>query len=346
MGSAICKIDADGTNRTPFLFNDALHHSPAWSPDGNSIAFSIDFDLDPFLYFYSPHNPNALRPMFNATSGDEVVGFASAFSPDGVKLAAHNFSNSGGDLYIRDADGSNPALLINRLVNGNSSLPDWFGLNTPLGANVSAVSGTTTITFSSISGSGTTTVVPIDPATAGNVLGGYSLGTGHPAYEISTTASYTSPIILCIQVSNTTPLATFNALCILHYVNGTPTDSTILSPDTPAPDFATKTICARVNSLSPFVVAEKLAPTSATANIGGRVLTFKGRGISKVRVSINNQNGETRSAITNSFGYYRFNEVTVGEIYVISAFHKQYQFNSKILTVLEDIQNADLTAEP
>ncbi len=337
-GSAICKINADGTNRTPFVFNDAIHTSPAWSPDGNSIAFSIDFNLSPFLYFYNPHNVNVIRPML---APNEIVGFAPAFSPDGAKLA---FTN--GDLYIRDADGINPVLLVDRLVNGNSSLPDWFGQNTQTGANVSAVSGTTTITFSGVSTGGTTTAVPIDPTSAGAVPSGYSLGTGFPAFEISTTASYTQPIVVCIKVGDTTPMATFNALRILHYVNGTPTDDTILLPNTPAPDFATKTICARVNSLSPFVVAESLAPSAANVSVGGRVSTSNGSGISRVRVSITNQNGETRSATTNTFGFYRFDEIPAGETYVISAFHKRYQFNSRVLTVSDDIQNADFTAEP
>jgi hypothetical protein len=34
-------------------------------------------------------------------------------------------------------------------------------------------------------------------------------------------------------------------------------DRTILAPDTPAPNFATKTICARTDSLSPFILARR-----------------------------------------------------------------------------------------
>lgn len=341
MGSAICKINADGTNRTPFVFNDAIHTSPAWSPDGNSIAFSIDFNVSSFFYFYNPHNVNVIRPMINPGTGNEVIGFALAFSPDGAKIA-----DGTGNLFLRDADGGNPVLLINSTVsgNGNSFLPDWFGQNTPTGSNVAAVSGTTTITFSGVSTGGTTTALPIDPASAGTVPSGYSLGTGFPAYEISTTATYTAPIVVCIKVADTTPIATFNALRILHYVNGTPTDATILSPDTPAPDFISKTICARVNSLSPFVVAQNLAPTAANASISGRVSDAFGNGISRARVSITNSNGETFSTTTSSFGFYRFAEIPVGETYIISAFHKHYQFNSQVITVVDDIQNADFTA--
>ena len=333
-GSAICKIDADGTNRTPFAFNDAIHTSPAWSPDGNSIAFSIDFDSSPLLYFYNPHNVEVVRPMFNASSGNEVIAYAPAFSPDGAKLA---FGRP--NLLLRDADGGNPVFLINSTINGNSSQPDWFGQNTLAGTNVSAAYGTTTVTFSGVFSGGTTNVVPIDPTTAGTVPGGYSLGAGFPAYEITTTATYSAPLTVCLQVPSVTVEATFNALTLFHSENG------VLIDRTSSRDFPTRTICATVDSLSPFVVAEDLTPTAANVSVGGRVLTSDGIGISKVRISIADQSGETRRAMTNSFGYYNFDEVPAGQTYVIAASHKRYLFGPQVLTVTENITNLDFFAE-
>lgn len=227
-----------------------------------------------------------------------------------------------------------------------SGVPNWTG-QTDVGSNSNATLGTVSVTFSTVSTAGITSQVPIDPVTAGSVPSGYSLGTGLPAYEITTTATYTAPIVVCLQVPNTTTLAAFNALRILHYVNGTPTDSTILSPDSPAPDFATKTICARVNSLSPFVVAS-LAPTAASVAVGGRISDVNGNGISKVRVSITNQSGETQTMLTNAFGYYRFDEIPVGETYIISIAHKHFQFNqnTQVLVVLEKTGDINFTAQP
>ncbi len=89
-----------------------------------------------------------------------------------------------------------------------------------------------------------------------------------------------------------------------------------------------------------------LAPTSAGATISGRVLTANGRGIINVRVSLTGANGETRVALSNPFGYYRFNEVPSGETYILSAKAKRYQFSqpTQIVSLNEDLSGIDFTA--
>ena len=213
---------------------------------------------------------------------------------------------------------------------------------------MTAVSGSTSITFSSIATGGTTTAVPINPADAGTLPGGYSLGAGFPAYEITTTATFTAPITVCLQVPAVTNPMTFAALRILHNEGGTLIDRTILPPDSPAPNFATKTICARVSSLSPFVVATNNAPTAAMVSISGRVKVANKRGVHLARVSIRDSNGETRTTLTDFYGFYQFDDVPNGETYIISGAHRRYQFinNPRILTITEEIAELDFTAEP
>jgi Tol biopolymer transport system component len=138
---------------------------------------------------------------------------------------------------------------------GNVCDPDTVSAGTPAGSTVAVGLGPVSVTFSGVSTAGTTSQVSIDPATAGTLPGTYSLGPGMPAYEITTTAQYTAPITVCIQVPSVSDPAIFNSLRILHGEGGTLVDRTILPPDSPAPDFASRTICARVPSLSPFVVA-------------------------------------------------------------------------------------------
>ena len=130
---------------------------------------------------------------------------------------------------------------------------------TPAGADVTVTAGPVTVNFSGVTQAGDTTVMEIDPVTA-TLPGGYSLGPGLPAYEITTTAQYTPPVTVCLSLPSVNDPATFATLRILHGEGGTLVDRTILPPDSPAPDFNSRTICARVTSLSPFVVAQLLTP--------------------------------------------------------------------------------------
>lgn len=331
-GPEIYLMNADGTNQNRLTFDTATDIYPVWSPDGNSIAYTNDSSgahtnlLDvASLNIQTVSNPN------------NVSAYAPAWSPDGTKLAHYN---SIGNIYIIDAGGEN--MFANFTPEGIVVSPqlDWFGFNTEIGTNVTTNVGTTSITFAGISNPGTTTVVPIDPTTAGNVPVGYSLGAGFPAFEIATTATFTAPITVCVQVPSVTNPVTFNVLTFFHGEGGVLVDRTL------SRNFATKTICANVNSLSPFVIAQNLAPTAANVSISGRVTKPKGQGISRVRMSITDQNGEIRFATTNSFGFYRFAELFAGETYVIGASHKRYQFNSRVITVSEDLNGIDFTAEP
>jgi Tol biopolymer transport system component len=336
-GPEIYTMNTDGTNQNRLTFDPATDSYPVWSPDGNSIAYTNDSSgahtnlLDvASLNIQIVSNPN------------NPFAYAPAWSPDGTKLTHYN---SLGNIYIIDAGGENGLMTFapsNLVPEGIVVAPqlDWFGFNTGTGTNVTANLGTTSITFSGISNPGTTTVVPIDPTTAGNVPSGYSLGAGFPAFEITTTATFTAPITVCVQVPSVTDVVTFNRLTFFH------NEGEILVDRTSSRNFATKTICANVSSLSPFVVARSLAPTAANVIVSGRVSASNGRGISRVRMSITNQNGEIRFTSTNSFGFYRFTELFAGETYIIGASHKRYQFNSRVITVSEDLSGIDFTAEP
>lgn len=155
-----------------------------------------------------------------------------------------------------------------RLVRGGQSF-DAFDINlvpspsnTPPGSNVTVQSNGATITFAGVTQAGYTTVTPIDPGQAGQLPGGFAI-VGDLAFEISTTATVSGPITVCLTASSVNDPAVFASLSVLHNEGGVLVDRTILSPDSPAPNFATRTICARVNSLSPFVIARKASSFAA-----------------------------------------------------------------------------------
>ncbi|MBS1797258.1 MAG: Ig-like domain repeat protein [Acidobacteria bacterium] len=77
--------------------------------------------------------------------------------------------------------------------------------------------------------------------------------------------------------------------------------------------------------------------TAAQVSIGGRVTTADGRGIFRVRIALAGPNGQIRTATTNSFGYFRFDGVESGEIYTLSAAHREYVFAPQLVNVGDEI---------
>ncbi|MGI8786960.1 MAG: carboxypeptidase-like regulatory domain-containing protein [Pyrinomonadaceae bacterium] len=88
-----------------------------------------------------------------------------------------------------------------------------------------------------------------------------------------------------------------------------------------------------------------LSPTATSVTVSGRVTAALHKGVFNARVSLTNFNGETRYAMTNSFGYYRFENVEVGETYVLDVRHKRFQFATQVVTVMEEIENLNFVAD-
>ena len=89
-----------------------------------------------------------------------------------------------------------------------------------------------------------------------------------------------------------------------------------------------------------------LAPTAATVEVGGRVTTTSGRGILNVRLSLTDSQGNTRTTTSNSFGYYRFDDVQAGATYILSASAKHYTFSqpSQVLNINDETDQVNFIA--
>lgn len=88
------------------------------------------------------------------------------------------------------------------------------------------------------------------------------------------------------------------------------------------------------------------APTAAMVSIGGRVATQQGRAISGAHVSLTDQKGQVRTALTNGFGYYSFSEVMVGETYIVAVSSKRYTFSPRTVLLIDELDDVDFTPEP
>lgn len=88
-----------------------------------------------------------------------------------------------------------------------------------------------------------------------------------------------------------------------------------------------------------------LTPTAAAVSISGRVITSSRRGLSNALIYLTDSEGSTRAARTNSFGYYRFNDITVGQSVTVAVVSKRYQFLPQVITVNEEMNGLNFLAE-
>lgn len=209
------------------------------------------------------------------------------------------------------------------------------------GSNITIYGENFNLLFSSIASVTTISILAIDPNSTGlTVPTGYTILPNSPAYNITASPAVTGLIIPCIKVSNVFSQTQFANLRMMHGEGDALIDRTVLPNN-----YQSREIEGSVTSLSPFVIAEQFAPTAASVTVGGRVTTADGRGISRARVALTGANGETRQTITNSFGYYRFDEVQAGETFVFFISHKRYQFAPQVLTVNEEFTELNFTSE-
>jgi hypothetical protein len=96
------------------------------------------------------------------------------------------------------------------------------------------------------------------------------------------------------------------------------------------------------------VTASLVAPTAAHASAGGRVYSPEGRGLANATVLMYDSTGNVRYSRTNTFGYYNFEGVPVGETYIFEVRSKRYVFShgTQVVSVVEDIKTIDFYADP
>jgi hypothetical protein len=82
-----------------------------------------------------------------------------------------------------------------------------------------------------------------------------------------------------------------------------------------------------------------LGPT--VANVGGRTMDQLGRRIKGAAVTLTSADGGVRTAVTDSNGFYAFNDVPLGEIYVIRASERRYRFTPESIEYTHIGQSSD-----
>ena len=186
---------------------------------------------------------------------------------------------------------------------------------TGLGANVTNNYCNTTVNYTAVTGAGSTTIVNAPQQT---LPPPYVHCTSCPELNITTTATFIAPVTTCITMPAATDFNTFSRLRILHGEPG-------LVNRTNSSNFGSRQLCARTNTVSPFVVVlDPNAPTAAPATISGRITTADGAPLAGV--SMNLSGARTTKAISNANGDYRFNNVDSDNFYTVTPSLQNYHF--------------------
>ena len=331
-------MNADGTGSMRLTNNAAFDGVPAFSPDGSKIAFHSTRTGVSQIFVMNADGTNQVNISNN--SADDGLA---AWSSDGTKIVFDSSRDSGnGEIYTMNADGSNPTRLTNNFVS------DYFSAwQTSTGIVSVTPASNINLTFANAITPGNTVATALAADQLPILPIGYTPLAGTFAYDVRTSAVYTGNINVSYRVPNVADAQTCSRLRIVHFENGAWSPAANNQPPQFNAGTLVCTVAQNVTSLSPFAVVQLPGPTAANVSVGGRVLTAGGNGIRNVTVSLTDMQGNTRTALSSSFGYYRFDDVPAGETVIVTAIAKRYTFArpQQILHVLEDANDVDFAAD-
>lgn len=181
------------------------------------------------------------------------------------------------------------------------------------------------------------TALPTNPssllikANQGNRAGMYPFQSAARYWSLSLTGALTADLMFT-YLDPTDINGTEANYKLYRFVGATPTAVTPFTLDTVA-----NTMSANGQTTFSDWAIGNLGPSAANVSIAGKVEFSNGRGIPRAIVTLTDAQGNVRSARTNNFGYFRLNDVGVGQNYTITAVVKGLQFTPQVLSVDDDI---------
>jgi hypothetical protein len=216
-----------------------------WSDAGDLVANDTNGTYDVFVRALQTNKTRLVSVNSAGTDSGNNESGAPVISADGRVVT---FRSRADDLVATDTNG----------------MMDVFAKigNTPAGTNVSAdlnggasTTGGASVTFTNVTAPGDTTMAT---STSGPTLpSGFQLGNPPTYFDISTIATFTGSVTICINYTGITFTGNENSLKLLHFETGAWRNATV------SQDTANNIICASVTSFSPFVIVQDVQDTVA-----------------------------------------------------------------------------------
>ena len=121
-GKEIYVMNPDGTGQTDLTNNGISDSDPAWSPNGQKIAFtserdSVEEQTRVEIYVMNADGSSVVR----VTDNNAVVDSQPAWSPDGTKIAFTTQRDGNDEVYVMNADGSGQTNLSNNAADDSEA---------------------------------------------------------------------------------------------------------------------------------------------------------------------------------------------------------------------------------
>ncbi|MGQ0541687.1 MAG: beta-sandwich domain-containing protein [Blastocatellia bacterium] len=339
--SQIYSIRADGSGQINLTNDPSVpHFSPSWSPDGTKILYVRNYSM----CVMNADGTNKIQLATPPQGSHEHP----VWSPDGSQIAyevTDHFTSS--LIYVMNADGNNQRQLT---FVGYSDGVDWSPDGNKIVFSRLDFSGQN-IYVMNADGTGQTA---IPQHCVSNVYPNWSPDGSKIAFSCYNDLAF-APAVICTMNANGS-----NAACIT-YEKGRDDFYPSWSPDSSRLTFSgwgystgysqiyvikadgTNLVQVTQNAFNSFDPDWKRAAPAAQHQLSGRVTTSAGRGVPRGRVTLDNGAGNVRVAITNPFGYFRFENVPAST-YTASVRSKSYTFTPRAVNVSTSITDLDFVA--
>lgn len=94
--------------------------------------------------------------------------------------------------------------------------------------------------------------------------------------------------------------------------------------------------------LSYYEVCYAAAPTAANVGVSGKVVAQGGGGIPRAIVTLTDSVGNTKTASTNSFGNFHFEDCPVGQLYTVLIVAKGYSFQPLVFDLSDELTDLNI----
>lgn len=353
-------MNPDGSGQTNKTNNTNNDQRPDISPDGSQIVFSSNRDGNFEIFIMNSDGNNVRQLTFTASP---VANSWPRWSPSGEWVAFQSGSGTNFQIYRIRPDGTDLTQVTNYV--GLNQFPGWA----PDGTRLAIRRDTEIYLIDSLDGSNPVRLTFTDTISgAFNQMASFSPDGTKIAYLSNNRDTPSDPLYLSVYIMdsdggnkvNFTPKPVGYAgtwtsrapawsadgqyiyFTAVRSVTAGSLEQIFVKPAGGGVETQLTTAGANFEA----TVRRAFAPTAASVPISGRVMSTDGSGIFPAYVSITASSGIAHTSRANNFGYYRFDDIEVGQTYVVSVTAKQRQFVPRVVFVKDELANFDLIALP